>query len=70
MVMKPMVKIFIYSLLSVAAVVWLLPVLWVVISSLKTNSDLYSFLPSYGRSQSPSSISRRHSVKAILACIL
>lgn len=45
MVMKPMVKIFIYSLLSVAAVVWLLPVLWVVISSLKTNSDLYSFPP-------------------------
>ncbi|WKL01324.1 carbohydrate ABC transporter permease [Paenibacillus amylolyticus] len=45
MVMKPMVKIFIYSLLSVAAVVWLLPVLWVVISALKTNSDLYSFPP-------------------------
>ncbi|SDC75031.1 carbohydrate ABC transporter membrane protein 2, CUT1 family [Paenibacillus sp. CF095] len=45
MVMKPMVKIVIYSMLSVAAVVWLLPVLWVVISSLKTNSDLYSFPP-------------------------
>lgn len=45
MVMKPMVKIVIYSLLSVAAVVWLLPVLWVVISALKTNSDLYSFPP-------------------------
>ncbi|MCL6659193.1 carbohydrate ABC transporter permease [Paenibacillus amylolyticus] len=45
MVMKPMVKILIYTMLSVAAVVWLLPVLWVVISSLKTNSDLYSFPP-------------------------
>ncbi|QLG41210.1 carbohydrate ABC transporter permease [Paenibacillus sp. FSL W7-1088] len=45
MVMKPMVKIVIYSMLSVAAVVWLLPVLWVVISALKTNSDLYSFPP-------------------------
>ncbi|WP_339241884.1 carbohydrate ABC transporter permease [Paenibacillus sp. FSL R5-0517] len=45
MVMKPMVKIVIYSILSVAAVVWLLPVLWVVISALKTNSDLYSFPP-------------------------
>ncbi|MDQ0721013.1 alpha-1,4-digalacturonate transport system permease protein [Paenibacillus sp. W4I10] len=45
MVMKPMVKVVIYSMLTVAAVVWLLPVLWVVISSLKTNSDLYSFPP-------------------------
>ncbi|MFC9708177.1 carbohydrate ABC transporter permease [Paenibacillus sp. NPDC056933] len=45
MVMKPLVKIVIYSMLSVAAVLWLLPVLWVVISALKTNSDLYSFPP-------------------------
>lgn len=45
MVMKPIVKIAIYSMLSVAAVLWLLPVLWVVISALKTNSDLYSFPP-------------------------
>lgn len=45
MVMKPRVKVIIYSMLSLAAVVWLLPVLWVVISALKTNSDLYSFPP-------------------------
>ncbi|MDN8589494.1 carbohydrate ABC transporter permease [Paenibacillus sp. 11B] len=45
MVMKPLVKIVIYSMLSVAALLWLLPVLWVVISALKTNSDLYSFPP-------------------------
>lgn len=45
MVMKPIAKITIYSLLSAAAVLWLLPVLWVVISALKTNSDLYSFPP-------------------------
>ncbi|WP_145330050.1 carbohydrate ABC transporter permease [Paenibacillus xylanexedens] len=45
MVTKPMAKIAIYSILSVAAVLWLLPVLWVVISALKTNSDLYSFPP-------------------------
>ncbi|MGQ8874434.1 carbohydrate ABC transporter permease [Paenibacillus sp. TSA_86.1] len=45
MVMKPWVKVIIYSILSLAAVVWLLPVLWVVISALKTNSDLYSFPP-------------------------
>ncbi|MCK6073863.1 carbohydrate ABC transporter permease [Paenibacillus silvae] len=45
MVMKPMAKIMIYGILIVAAVLWLLPVLWVVISALKTNSDLYSFPP-------------------------
>ena len=45
MVMKSWVKVIIYSMLSIAAVLWLLPVLWVVISALKTNSDLYSFPP-------------------------
>ncbi|SFF09117.1 alpha-1,4-digalacturonate transport system permease protein [Paenibacillus algorifonticola] len=45
MELRPLTKIAIYSLLSVAALFWLLPVLWVVISALKTNSDLYSYPP-------------------------
>ncbi|ANY67855.1 sugar ABC transporter permease [Paenibacillus sp. BIHB 4019] len=45
MELRPLTKIAIYSLLSAAALFWLLPVLWVVISALKTNSDLYSYPP-------------------------
>ncbi|WP_338552703.1 carbohydrate ABC transporter permease [Paenibacillus sp. KS-LC4] len=45
MELKPLTKITIYSILSVAALFWLLPVLWVVISALKTNTDLYSYPP-------------------------
>ncbi|MGG4146871.1 carbohydrate ABC transporter permease [Paenibacillus algorifonticola] len=45
MELRPLTKVAIYSLLSVAALFWLLPVLWVVISALKTNSDLYSYPP-------------------------
>lgn len=69
MVMKPMAKIMIYGILIVAAVLWLLPVLWVVISALKTNSDLYSFPPKLW----PDPVTFEHFTaafkKAILACI-
>lgn len=46
MEMKPLVRISVYTLLIVFGLFWLFPVLWVVLSAFKTNTDLYSFPPS------------------------
>ncbi|MFD0696874.1 carbohydrate ABC transporter permease [Paenibacillus sp. GCM10027628] len=47
MELKSSAKVTLYIGLIVLAVVWLFPVLWIVISSFKTNNDLYSFPPRF-----------------------
>lgn len=45
MELKTSAKVSLYILLFVLAASWLFPALWIVISSFKTNNDLYSFPP-------------------------
>ncbi|GMX67336.1 MULTISPECIES: carbohydrate ABC transporter permease [Paenibacillus] len=47
MELKASAKAVLYILLIVMAAMWLFPVLWIVISSFKTNNDLYSFPPRF-----------------------
>jgi alpha-1,4-digalacturonate transport system permease protein len=47
MELKSSAKVTLYVSLIVLAVVWLFPVLWIVISSFKTNNDLYNFPPRF-----------------------
>jgi alpha-1,4-digalacturonate transport system permease protein len=45
--LKSSAKAVLYVLLIVLAAIWLFPVLWIVLSSFKTNNDLYSFPPRF-----------------------
>ncbi|MDQ1914093.1 carbohydrate ABC transporter permease [Paenibacillus sp. GD4] len=47
MELKSSAKAALYIALFVMAAFWLFPVLWIVISSFKTNNDLYSFPPKF-----------------------
>lgn len=47
MELKSSAKVSLYILLFALAALWLFPVLWIVISSFKTNNDLYSFPPRF-----------------------
>ncbi|CAG7653943.1 carbohydrate ABC transporter permease [Paenibacillus allorhizosphaerae] len=47
MELKSSAKVTLYIVLIVLAALWLFPVLWIVISSFKTNNDLYSFPPRF-----------------------
>lgn len=47
MEMRASSKIAVYAMLIVIGLLWIFPVLWVVISSFKTNNDLYSFPPKF-----------------------
>ncbi|CAG7644299.1 L-arabinose transport system permease protein AraQ [Paenibacillus solanacearum] len=47
MELKSSAKVTLYIVLIVMAALWLFPVLWIVISSFKTNNDLYSFPPRF-----------------------
>ncbi|UJF33784.1 carbohydrate ABC transporter permease [Paenibacillus hexagrammi] len=47
MELKSSARVTLYIGLIVLAAVWLFPVLWIVISSFKTNNDLYSFPPRF-----------------------
>ncbi|MGO4273535.1 carbohydrate ABC transporter permease, partial [Paenibacillus sp. TAF58] len=47
MEMRASSKIAVYTVLIVIGLLWIFPVLWVVISSFKTNNDLYSFPPKF-----------------------
>lgn len=47
MELKSSAKAALYIALIVLAALWLFPVLWIVISSFKTNNDLYSFPPKF-----------------------
>ena len=47
MELKPSLKYIVYVLLVILAAAWIFPVLWVILSSFKTNPDLYSFPPTF-----------------------
>nr|WP_281883423.1 carbohydrate ABC transporter permease [Paenibacillus sp. YYML68] len=47
MELKPTAKAVLYVTLLILAALWIFPVLWIVISSFKTNQDLYSFPPRF-----------------------
>lgn len=47
MELKSSAKAVLYVLLIILAALWLFPVLWIVLSSFKTNNDLYSFPPRF-----------------------
>lgn len=47
MALKTSSKISLYLLLIGLAALWLFPVLWIVLSSFKTNNDLYQFPPRF-----------------------
>ncbi|WP_248923965.1 carbohydrate ABC transporter permease [Paenibacillus hamazuiensis] len=47
MELKSSAKTALYIILFLLAALWLFPVLWIVISSFKTNNDLYSFPPRF-----------------------
>nr|WP_207952152.1 carbohydrate ABC transporter permease [Paenibacillus turpanensis] len=49
-----------YVLLLALAAIWLFPVLWIIISSFKTNNDLYSFPPRFW----PETITFQHFIDA------
>ncbi|MFD0681103.1 MULTISPECIES: carbohydrate ABC transporter permease [unclassified Paenibacillus] len=60
MELKTSAKVSLYILLFVLAASWLFPALWIVISSFKTNNDLYSFPPRFW----PNPISFEHFTNA------
>lgn len=47
MELKSSAKVSLYIVLFALAALWLFPVLWIVISSFKTDNDLYSFPPRF-----------------------
>ncbi|MFC5450700.1 carbohydrate ABC transporter permease [Paenibacillus aestuarii] len=47
MELKPSMRVTVYLLLAVLAVIWVFPVLWVILSAFKTNNDLYAFPPKF-----------------------
>ncbi|WP_166239639.1 ABC transporter permease subunit [Paenibacillus turpanensis] len=60
MELKSSAKISLYVLLLALAAIWLFPVLWIIISSFKTNNDLYSFPPRFW----PETITFQHFIDA------
>lgn len=47
MALKPSVRFTVYLLLAVLSLMWIFPVIWIILSAFKTNTDLYAFPPKF-----------------------